>query len=142
MNLAYDYPVLGAFWTVMWIFLWILWILLLFRVIGDIFRDDDLSGAAKTGWLVFVVLVPFLGVFVYVLARGKGMGKRQVRHAQAQQRAFDDYIRETAGSGGETGGRGAGPGNAADQLAKLSEIRAKGDITEAEFQRAKEKILH
>ncbi|MFC8272645.1 SHOCT domain-containing protein [Streptomyces sp. NPDC057271] len=135
MNLAYDYPVLGAFWTVMWIFLWVLWIVLLFRVIGDIFRDDELSGAAKTGWLVFVVLVPFLGVFVYVLARGKGMGKRETRHVQAQQQALDDYIRETAGSG-------TGPGNEADQLAKLSEIRAKGDITDTEFQRAKEKILH
>ncbi|MEU4268990.1 SHOCT domain-containing protein [Streptomyces sp. NPDC026092] len=135
MNLAYDYPVLGAFWTVMWIFLWVLWIVLLFRIIGDIFRDDELSGAAKTGWLIFVVVVPFLGVFVYVLARGKGMGKREARHVQAQQQAFDDYVRETAGSG-------AGPGGEADQLAKLSEIRAKGDITDAEFQRAKEKILH
>ncbi|MFE0699080.1 SHOCT domain-containing protein [Streptomyces sp. NPDC058872] len=135
MNLAYDYPVLGAFWTVMWIFLWVLWIVLLFRIIGDIFRDDELSGVAKTIWLLFVVVVPFLGVFVYVLARGKGMGQREVKHARAQQRAFDDYIRETAGSG-------TGPGSEADQLAKLSEMRAKGDITDAEFQRAKEKILH
>ncbi|MFC8491601.1 MULTISPECIES: SHOCT domain-containing protein [unclassified Streptomyces] len=135
MNLAYDYPVLGAFWTVLWIFLWVLWIVLLFRVIADVFRDDDLGGAAKTGWLVFVVLIPFLGVFVYVLARGGDMGKREARHLQDRQRAFDDYVRETAGGG-------AGPGNEADQLAKLAEIRAKGDITDAEFQRAKEKILH
>ncbi|MET9390981.1 SHOCT domain-containing protein [Streptomyces sp. NPDC006624] len=135
MNLAYDYPVLGAFWTIMWIFLWVLWIVLLFRIIGDIFRDDTLGGGAKTGWLLFVVLLPFLGVFVYVLARGKGMGDREVRHAQARQEAFDDYIRQTAG-------RGAAPGNEADQLAKLSEVRARGDITDAEFQRAKEKILH
>ncbi|WP_435058827.1 SHOCT domain-containing protein [Streptomyces sp. bgisy060] len=135
MNLAYDYPVLGAFWTVMWIFLWVLWIVLLFRIIGDIFRDDELSGVAKTIWLLFVVVVPFLGVFVYVLARGKGMGQREVKHARAQQQAFDDYIRDTAGSG-------TGPGSEADQLAKLSEMRAKGDITDAEFQRAKEKILH
>ncbi|GGV06624.1 membrane protein [Streptomyces litmocidini] len=133
MILAYDYPVLGAFWTVMWIFLWILWIILLFRVIGDVFRDDTLGGGGKTGWLVFVVLVPFLGVFVYVLARGKGMGKREVKHAQARQQAFDDYVRETAGTGS---------GSEADQLAKLSEMRAKGDITDTEFQRAKEKILH
>jgi hypothetical protein len=135
MNLAYDYPVLGAFWTAMWIFLWVLWIVLLFRIIGDIFRDDTLSGAGKAGWLVFVVVLPFLGVFVYVLARGKGMGRRETRHIQAQQQAFDDYIRETAGSG-------AGRGNEADQLAKLSEIRSKGDISEDEFRRAKEKILH
>lgn len=135
MNLSYDYPVLGAFWTAMWIFLWVLWIILLFRIIGDIFRDDTLGGAAKTGWLVFVIVLPFLGVFVYVLARGRGMGDREVRHARARQQAFDDYIRETAGSG-------AGRGNEAEQLAKLSEIRSRGDITDAEFQRAKEKILH
>lgn len=135
MNLAYDYPILGAFWTVMWIFLWVLWIVLLFRIIGDIFRDDTLGGAGKTGWLIFVVLLPFLGVFVYVLARGRGMGDREVRHAQARQQAFDDYIREKAGSG-------AAPGSEAEQLAKLSEVRSRGDITDAEFQRAKEKILH
>ncbi|MFF7645210.1 SHOCT domain-containing protein [Streptomyces canus] len=135
MSLAYDYPVLGAFWTVMWIFLWVLWLVLLFRIIGDIFRDDTLGGAGKTGWLLFVVVLPFLGVFVYVLARGKGMGKRAERQAQARQQAFDDHIREAAGGG-------AGPGNEVDQLAKLSEIRSRGDITDAEFQRAKEKILH
>lgn len=134
MNLAYDYPVLGAFWTAMWIFLWVLWIVLLFRIIGDIFRDDTLGGGGKTGWLIFVILLPFLGVFVYVLARGKGMGDREVRHARARQRAFDDYIRETAGTGAKP--------SEADQLAKLSEIRSKGDISDDEFQRAKEKILH
>ncbi|MGY6021820.1 SHOCT domain-containing protein [Streptomyces spinosirectus] len=134
MNLAYDYPVLGAFWTAMWIFLWVLWIVLLFRIIGDIFRDDTLGGGGKTGWLIFVILLPFLGVFVYVLARGKGMGDREVRHARARQRAFDDYIRETAGP--------AARASEADQLAKLSEIRSRGDISDDEFQRAKEKILH
>ncbi|MFC4515698.1 SHOCT domain-containing protein [Streptomyces ehimensis] len=134
VNLAYDYPVLGAFWTVLWIFLWVLWVMLLFRVVADIFRDDKLSGWAKAAWLLFTVFLPFLGVFVYVLARGREMGGREIRHAQAQRRAFDEYVRETA----------AGPGNrsAADELAKLSEIKARGDISEAEFQRAKEKILH
>ncbi|MCH0540846.1 SHOCT domain-containing protein [Streptomyces sp. MUM 203J] len=135
MNLAYDYPVLGAFWTAMWIFLWVLWIVLLFRIIGDIFRDDTLGGGAKTAWLIFVVLLPFLGVFVYVLARGRGMGRRETQHMAARQQAFDDYIRETAGT--ETGSP-----SEAEQLAKLSEIRARGDITDDEFQRAKERILH
>ncbi|MFE1954667.1 MULTISPECIES: SHOCT domain-containing protein [Streptomyces] len=135
MNLAYDYPVLGAFWTVMWIFLWILWIVLLFRIIGDIFRDDELSGIAKTAWLVFVVVVPFLGVFVYTLARGRGMGKREAEHARAHREAVDEYIRATAGSGAEAD-------STVDQLAKLSDIRARGDIDDAEFERAKEKILH
>ncbi|MFI5798770.1 SHOCT domain-containing protein [Streptomyces sp. NPDC051677] len=131
LNLAYDYPVLGAFWTVMWIFLWILWFTLLFRVIADIFRDDSLSGWGKTGWLVFAVVLPFLGVFVYVVARGKDMGKREQRHAQARKQATDAYIRETAGRPSE-----------ADELAKLSEVRARGDISDEEFRRAKEKILH
>jgi uncharacterized membrane protein len=135
MNLAYDYPVLGIFWTTMWIFLWILWFVMLFRIIGDIFRDDTLSGVGKTGWLIFVVVLPFLGVFVYLLARGRDMGRRETRYAQARQQEFDDYIRTTAG-------QGAGAGNETEQLARLSDIRARGDISDEEFQRAKEKILH
>ncbi|WP_225849791.1 SHOCT domain-containing protein [Streptomyces sp. HPF1205] len=135
--LAYDYPVLGAFWTAMWVFLWVLWIFLLFRVVVDIFRDDSLSGWAKTGWLLFCLILPFLGVLVYVIARGTGMGGREQRSAQAQQEAFDDYIRRTAGTGG---GAGTG-GDHVDQLARLGDMRAKGDISEEEFQRAKEKIL-
>ena len=133
VNLAYDYPVLGAFWTVMWIFLWVMWIFLLFRVIVDIFRDDSLSGWAKTGWLVFTIVLPFLGVFVYVIARGKDMGKREQEHARAKLEATDRYVRETAGTG---------PASEADQLAKLSEVRARGDISEEEFRQAKEKVLH
>ena len=131
--LAYDYPLLSAFWTMLWFFLWIIWIVLLFRVIVDIFRDDDLSGWAKAGWLVFTILLPFLGVFVYLIARGKGMGRREVAQARAQQEAFDTYVKETAG--------GAGRPSSADELAKLSEIRARGDITDEEFRRAKELVL-
>ncbi|MCA6091968.1 SHOCT domain-containing protein [Streptomyces sp. SCA3-4] len=134
LPLAYDYPLLGAFWTIIWILLWVLWVILLFRVIGDIFRDDSLSGWAKTGWLILTIVLPFLGVFVYVLARGRSMGARERRHMQAQQQAFDQYIRDAAGSSGQR--------SAADELMKLSEVRARGDISEEEFQRAKEKILH
>ncbi|WP_326650926.1 MULTISPECIES: SHOCT domain-containing protein [unclassified Streptomyces] len=130
--LAYDYPVLGAFWTVMWIFLWIMWLMLLFRIIIDIFRDHEMSGWAKTAWLIFVLIIPFLGVLVYVIVRGKEMGTRELHHAQEQRSAMDSYIRETAG----------GAGSGVDQLAKLSELKAKGDISEAEFQQAKEKLLH
>ncbi|MDN0197386.1 SHOCT domain-containing protein [Streptomyces sp. S.PNR 29] len=131
MNLAYDFPLLSAFWTVMWIFLWILWFVLLFRIILDIFRDDTLSGWGKAGWLVFVCLLPFLGVFVYVIARGKDMGRREVAQAREQQAAFDRYVRETAQGGG----------GSVDELARLSEIRARGDITDEEFRRAKELVL-
>ncbi|MFE3139106.1 SHOCT domain-containing protein [Streptomyces scopuliridis] len=132
--LAYDYPVLGAFWTMLLIFFWVLWFVLLFRIVVDIFRDDTMSGWAKAGWLVLVIVLPFLGVFVYILARGKGMGRRETEHVQAQQKAFDTYVRETA--------KGAGGTSEVEELAKLSEIRAKGDITDEEFRRAKEKILH
>ncbi|MDI9885486.1 MULTISPECIES: SHOCT domain-containing protein [Streptomyces] len=128
--LAYDYPVLGAFWTVMWIFLWVVWLVLLFRVFVDIFRDHEMSGWAKAAWLIFMLLIPFLGVLVYVIVRGKDMGKREITHAQEQQEAFNAYIRQTA--------KGAGPG---DELARLSELKAKGDLSEEEFQRAKDKLL-
>jgi len=131
--LAYDYPLLSMFWTLLWFFLWIMWFVLLFRIIGDIFRDDSLSGWGKTGWLVFVIVLPFLGVFVYLIARGKEMGGREIAHAKAQQRAFDDYVRERAG---ESGGR-----SSADELHKLSEMRNRGDISDDEFRRAKELVL-
>ena len=127
--LAYDYPVLGVFWSVLWVFLWVLWIFLLFRVLVDIFRDDSMSGGVKTAWLLFVIVLPFLGVFVYVVARGSEMGGREQQHVRAQQQAVDEYIRETAG-GGE-----------ADQLAKLGQLRAEGHLTDEEFRRAKEKVL-
>jgi signal transduction histidine kinase len=133
VNLAYDYPLLGVFWTAIWVFLMILWIFLLFRIVADVFRDDALSGWAKTGWLVFVILLPFLGVFVYVTVRGKGMGRREQREAQVKQEAFETYMRELAGDGSKS---------EAEQLAKLSEVRARGDISDEEFRRAKEKILH
>ncbi|MEU6707747.1 SHOCT domain-containing protein [Streptomyces wuyuanensis] len=128
--LAYDYPVLGAFWTVMWIFLWVVWLVLLFRVFVDIFRDHEMSGWAKAAWLIFMLLIPFLGVLVYVIVRGRDMGKREIKHAQEQQEAFNAYIRQTA--------KGAGPG---DELARLSELKSKGDLSEEEFQRAKDKLL-
>jgi len=130
--LAYDFPLLGAFWTMLWFFLWIMWFVLLFRIIGDIFRDDGLNGWAKAGWLVFCVVLPFLGVFVYVIARGKNMGRREIKQARAQQDEFKAYIRETASSG---------PPSSVDELARLSEIRDRGDITNEEFRRAKELVL-
>ena len=131
--LAYDYPLLSAFWTMLWFFLWIMWIILLFRVVVDIFRDDDMSGWAKAGWLAFTILLPFLGVFVYVVARGKGMGRREITQARAQQQAFEDHIREAAGTKERPG--------SVDELSRLSEIHARGDITDDEFRRAKNLVL-
>ncbi|GAA3979751.1 SHOCT domain-containing protein [Streptomyces plumbiresistens] len=131
--LAYDYPLLSVFWSMLLFFLWIMWFVLLFRVVVDIFRDDAMSGWAKAGWLVLTILLPFLGVFVYVIARGKNMGRREIAQARAQQEAFDARVKEAAG--------GVGRPSSADELSKLSEIRARGDITDEEFRRAKELVL-
>jgi hypothetical protein len=128
--LAYDYPVLGVFWSMLVFFLWIMWFFLLFKVIADIFRSHDMGGWAKALWLIFVLVVPFLGVFVYVIARGDEMGKRDMAEAQARETAFQSYVRETAGSGGSV-----------DQLAKLADLRDRGVISEAEFQQQKAKLL-
>jgi hypothetical protein len=132
--LAYDFPLLSAFWSMLWFFLWIMWFVLLFRVVLDIFRDDSLSGGAKAGWLVFCVVLPFLGVFVYVLARGRNMGRRETDRARSQQQAFDSYVRQTARGGEDRP-------SSVDELARLSEIRTRGDITDEEFRRAKELVL-
>ncbi|MFC9500119.1 SHOCT domain-containing protein [Streptomyces sp. NPDC056982] len=132
MYLAYDYPLLSVFWTMLWLFLWIMWFYLLFKIVFDIFRDDSLSGWGKAGWLVFVCFLPFLGVFVYLIARGKDMGRRDMQQMIDQRNAFDSYVKETAGS--------AKPASA-DELAKLAEMHTRGDITEEEFLRAKALVL-
>jgi hypothetical protein len=131
--LAYDYPALSVFWSMLVFFLWIMWFVLLFRVVVDVFRDDDLGGWGKAGWLVFVICLPFLGVFGYLIARGKDMGRREAAQARAQQQAVDSYIRQAAQAGA--------PPTKADELAKLSEMRSHGDITDDEFRRAKELVL-
>ncbi|MFI6145563.1 SHOCT domain-containing protein [Streptomyces sp. NPDC051109] len=128
-NLAVDYPLLNMFWTMMLIFIWVLWFMLLFRIIGDIFRDDDLNGWAKTGWTVFVIILPFLGVFVYLIARGRGMGERELRRAQRNEEEFRSYVQSAAGP------------SQAEELARLAELRDRGDISAAEFEQAKAKVL-
>ncbi|MFJ3519363.1 SHOCT domain-containing protein [Streptomyces sp. NPDC090131] len=130
LNLAADYPLLNMFWTMMMVFLWVLWFFLLFRIIGDIFRDDELSGWGKAGWLILVILVPFLAVFVYVIARGRGMGKRELKQAQRNEEQFRSYVRQRAGAD-----------SAAEELSRLAELKNRGEITEAEFQQAKNKVL-
>ncbi|MFJ6717556.1 MULTISPECIES: SHOCT domain-containing protein [unclassified Streptomyces] len=130
VNLAVDYPLLNMFWTMMMIFLWVLWFMLLFRIIGDIFRDDGLGGWGKAGWTVFVILLPFLGVFVYLIARGRGMGERELLRAQRAEEDFRSYVKQSAGSG-----------NASEELARLAELKNRGDISAAEFEQAKAKVL-
>ena len=128
--LAYDYPILGLFWTILICFLWIAWIILVFRIFMDIFRDHDLGGWGKALWSIFVVLVPFVGVFVYLIARGHGMAARDVRAARQDEAAFQDYVRGVAGSGGTAG-----------ELTQLAQLRDEGVITDDEFQQQKAKLL-
>jgi hypothetical protein len=118
------------FWTFLWFFLWIAWIVVLFRVIFDIFRSRDMGGFAKALWVIFVIFLPFLGVFVYLIARGRQMNERDIEDAAAQEQAFQDYVRKTAGTGGS-----------ADELTKLADLRDKGVISEQEFQAQKAKLL-
>lgn len=129
-----DYPLLNAFWTMCLIFLWVMWLFLLFKIISDIFRSRDLNNWAKTGWLVLVILLPFLGVFVYVIVRGRSMGEREVAEAERQQEQFRAYVRDTVATGDEGTKH-------ADSLAKLADLKNHGDITEDEYQKAKAKVL-
>src|SRR3954464_9085276 len=98
--LAYDYPIIGAFMTMLWFFLWILWILLLFKVFADIFRSHNLGGWGKAGWVILVLILPFLGVFIYLIVHGGDMGRRDIEAAQAHEQAFRSYVQQAAGSSG------------------------------------------
>ena len=127
---SYSYPLLGAFWTIFEIFLWVLWFWVLIYVFIDIFRSRDLSGGAKALWFLFVLFIPLIGVLVYLIARGGKMQERATQEAQQQDQAFRAYVQDAAGSG-----------NSADQLAKLADLRDRGAITADEFEREKAKIL-
>ena len=130
--IASSYPILDAFLTMLYFFLFIIWIWLLITVFIDIFRSRDLGGGAKALWVIFVIIVPFLGVFVYLIARGGKMHERAAAEAAQQQQAFDQYVRETAGTGGE---------DTASQLSKLADLKSQGVITDAEFEAQKAKVL-
>ena len=127
---SYSYPLLGAFWTVFEIFLWIIWIWILIYVFIDIFRSHDLSGWAKALWFVFVLFIPLIGVLVYLIARGGEMQQRAQQQAQQQDQEVRRYIQQTANEG-----------NSADQLTKLADLRDRGVITADEFEREKAKVL-
>lgn len=130
-----DYPLLDVFLTMLYLFLWVMWFFLLFKVITDIFRDHSLSGWAKAGWLILVILLPYIGVFIYLIARGRSMGQRDIQQARDQEAAFKTYVRQAAGSEGE-----GAPSHVAD-LAKLAQMKDKGDLSEAEYEQAKAKLL-
>ena len=127
---GYSYPLLGAFWTIFEIFLWVIWFWILITVFIDIFRSQDLSGWGKALWFVFVLFIPLIGVLVYLIARGGKMHEHAAAQAQQQEQEFRSYVQETASSQ-----------SPADQLTKLADLRDRGVISAAEFEREKAKIL-
>jgi Short C-terminal domain/Phospholipase_D-nuclease N-terminal len=128
MLLAADYPFLDVFWTILIFFAWVAWIWIAITVFVDIFRRHDISGWAKAAWVVFVIVLPFLGVLVYLIVQHDGMRERSVREAQTQKAEFDEYVRDAAG------------GSAAE-IAKAKELLDQGAITQAEFEAIKAKAL-
>jgi hypothetical protein len=126
--LAADYPFLDVLWTMFIFFAWVIWFFLLFRVFGDIFRRHDLSGWGKVGWTILVIIIPFVGVFIYLLVNSQGLAERDTSQAQKAQSQMDDYIRTTAG------------GSAAE-IEKAKQLLDSGAITQAEFDQIKAQAL-
>ena len=125
-----DYPFLDVLWTMLIIFAWIIWFWLLITVFTDLFRRHDTSGFAKVLWIIFVIILPFLGVFIYLIVNHDGMTERSMRQAQAQQAQMDDYVRRTAGSGGATA-----------EIERAKGLLDSGAITQAEYDAIKAKAL-
>jgi hypothetical protein len=130
MILAADYPFLDVLWTMLVFFLWISWFIILFHVVADIFRRRDASGAKKTAWLIFVLFLPFVGVFAYLIANSDDMARRNLEQAQAARADMDEYVRTVAGSGG-----------AAAEIDKAKQLLDSGAINQSEFEAIKAKAL-
>ena len=127
---AADYPFLDVLWTMLVIFAWIIWFWLLITVFSDLFRRHDTSGFTKVLWIIFVIVVPFLGVFIYLIVNNHGMSERAMTQAKAQQAQMDDYVRNVAASGG-----------AAAEIEKAKGLLDSGAITQSEFDALKAKAL-
>jgi hypothetical protein len=127
--MAADYPFLDVFWSMIIFFFWVIWIWIVITVLIDVFRRDDIGGFAKALWVIFVVILPWLGVLVYLIVEHDGMRDRSVKQAQAQRQAFDDRVRDAAGGG------------AAGEIAKAKELLDSGAITQEEFEALKAKAL-
>jgi hypothetical protein len=133
MLLASDYPFLDVFWSILIFFLWVAWFMLLFRVFADIFRRHDIGGGTKTLWIIFTIVVPFLGVFVYIISQNHHMMERDMEQAKARQQQFDDYVQSRAAAGGG--------GGVAAEIEKAKALLDSGAITQAEFDALKAKAL-
>ena len=130
MAIVWEFTVWESFLTMLWFFLFFIWIWLLITVFGDIFRSDDLSGWSKALWTVFVIVLPYLGVFVYLVARGKKMGEHARREAERQEEQVRNYVQDVAGTTSTAG-----------ELGKLAQLQAQGAITDDEYRQAKAKLL-
>jgi ABC-type multidrug transport system fused ATPase/permease subunit len=130
--LASSYPILDIFLTTLYFFIFIIWLWLLFMVFIDIFRSHDLKGWAKALWVIGIIIMPYLGVLLYLIFRGGKMHERAAQQAAQQQKAFDQYVKQAAGTPGSS---------TADQLAKLANVKSQGLLTDAEFDAEKAKIL-
>lgn len=130
-TVAADYPLAEAILTVLWIFALVIFFWLLITVFADLWRDHDLSGWAKAAWVIFVIALPFLGILVYLIARGQGMAQRSLAEAKHQQELWQQAVRDAA----------SGDGGSAEELSKLADLRDKGVITAEEFEAQKRKIL-
>ena len=128
MFLAADYPLLDIIWTMLVFFAWVIWFWLLITVFSDLFSRHDISGWGKAGWSLFVVVLPYLGVFIYLIAQGQHMAERKAAAMQASRASFDDYVRDVAANGGTT-----------DQIARGKELLDSGAINQAEFAQIKQK---
>jgi len=126
--IAADYPFLDVFWSMIIFFVWVIWIWIVITVLIDVFRRHDIGGFAKALWVIFVVVLPWLGVLVYLIVEHDGMRERSMRQAQSQQAEFDDYVREAAGG-------------SAGEIAKAKELLDSGAITQEEFDALKAKAL-
>jgi Trk-type K+ transport system membrane component len=129
LPLAADYPFLDVLWTLLIFFCFVIWFMLLFRVFIDIFRRHDIGGGHKALWLIFVIVLPFLGVFIYLIAESRGMAERNMKDAQASQQQFDDYVKSVSGGG------------AAAEIERAKGLLDSGAITQAEFDSIKAKAL-
>jgi hypothetical protein len=117
-------------WSMLWFFLFVMWIMLIFSIIGDLFRDHETSGGMKVLWIILLFVVPFFGAFLYLIVRGKGMAERSMAQAQAQEAAVREYVQSAAGTGG-----------GAAELQRLAELKASGAITDEEFAKLKAKVV-
>jgi hypothetical protein len=128
MLFAADYPFMDVLWSMIIFFFWVIWIWIVVTVLVDIFRRHDIGGWGKAAWVVFVVILPWLGVLIYLIAQHDGMRDRRIKEVQAQKAAFDDYVRDAAGG-------------SADEIARAKELLDNGTITQEEFQALKTKAL-